>query len=316
MGLYVLVNHGCPPFTSLLLSTQFSSVLETSPHDSPQSKSTGPQTYFTSTMHTTLPLLPLILTLLTTNTRAGSTGGSRGSLTGSEPPTENSGSDAAFQSLASEQASLAAYAASTSAAYAATAIPPLPWSSQAASGISFGTTNDSLPDPCGPPVQKAAPANSTSTCHVNVSIADTTTPTAYGVQCLNDESGYILNSTTCAAAQVDICDKISAATTVGHPLHDPPVNQWVWSATSGANCTMGFWLSEGGAPVPSYMRCMTQIYQVMMEACNGEGGEGKGGWNGATVNMRNGTTTLADGDKPVVVAEGYASFVLGAWSSN
>ena len=273
-------------------------------------------------MHSSLELISLLthLSLLIISALAASTGGSRGTLTGSEPPKQNSGSDAAFVSLASAQSHLAAYAASTSSAAVATATPPLPWSQQISTGLSFGTPNASLPDPCGPTTQPPGPANSTSTCHANVSVVDTGNSTAYGVQCFNDGTENQLNATSCSVAQANICGQLCAATTVGTPLRDPRYNEWVWNAPNAESgkCSMGFWLpdpKEGGAPVPSYGRCVGQIFQVMMDACSSQHG-----WNGASVNLRdmNGTV-VGDGHegregegKPVPVRRGYASYVIMA----
>ncbi len=69
---------------------------------------------------------------------------------------------------------------------------------------------------------------------------------------------------------------------------------------------MGFWLPDpaaGGAPVPSFERCVVGIYQVMMDACAGEAGVNLGVGNGTTVDW-------GAGQRVGVMGEGYPSYVL------
>ena len=135
---------------------------------------------------------------------------------------------------------------------------------QNSAGISSGNVNNSLPDPCGPAVQNPEPAGSRSTCHTNVSVADTRYPSRYGVQCLNDGTGEVLDQNTCAGAIYTICYQISGLWSTRYQA----TNQWIWSTENG-NCTFGYWLPKGGAPPPSYDRCRDQIMAPMNDKCTG-----------------------------------------------
>ncbi len=40
----------------------------------------------------------------------------------------------------------------------------------------------------------------------------------------------------------------------------PATDAWVVTPNQSGNCTFGFWLPKGGAPPPSYARCVDQIF--------------------------------------------------------
>ena len=105
-------------------------------------------------------------------------------------------------------------------------------------GISAGALVPANPDPCGPPTGQApgAAAGSLSTCRANVSVANLGQPSAYGVQCANDGSGYTLEQTTCADSSITICDQISGLFGAEYQR----TNTWIWSTQDG-NCTFGYW---------------------------------------------------------------------------
>ncbi|KAK4693843.1 hypothetical protein P7C71_g3630, partial [Lecanoromycetidae sp. Uapishka_2] len=207
------------------------------------------------------------------------------------------------QSIAAAQAS-AASAASASDAAASSAAATLIYQNTA--GISSGNSNISLPDPCGPPIQAPGLMNSVSTCHLNVSVANITEPQAYGVQCLHDNTTYILDKNACFDAMDLMCDALCG-------FHAPPPrDQWVWSNQTG-NCTFGFWLPTGGAPPPSYDRCTAQITAAMVDACVAPA------YNVAAVNLKelpsatfNETTGQVEGGSGVPVDGGYLSFIMVA----
>ncbi|KAL6712917.1 hypothetical protein ACLMJK_009472 [Lecanora helva] len=185
-------------------------------------------------------------------------------------------------------ASVATYAASVASAQA-TAL-----STQNAYGISTGTPDFSLPDPCGPPQQVSASPGTLSTCHLNISIADTTSTSAYGATCLKTSDPALASITrtldvnACANAMIEICYALSG--TYGPPAQDAWVftNGTQTSSSSsfgedgGGNCTMGFWLPEGGAPAPSFLRCVDGIFGPLVGTC---GSERKGGGGGGAVNL-------------------------------
>jgi len=207
------------------------------------------------------------------------------------------------RSIARAQAS-ASFTAAAAAAQSSTAAATLLYQNTA--GISSGNSNISLPDPCGPPDQAPGLMNSVSTCHLNVSVEDITKPQAYGVQCLHDNTTYILDEATCAKAMATICYTLCG-------FHGPPPrDQWVWS-DEGGNCTFGFWLPTGGAPPPSYDRCSTQITAAMAQACTPPS------YNVAAVNLKelpsatvNETTGQMEGGSGLPVDGGYLSFIMVA----
>ncbi|CAF9918039.1 MAG: hypothetical protein ALECFALPRED_000478 [Alectoria fallacina] len=133
-------------------------------------------------------------------------------------------------------------------------------------GISAGALVPANPDPCGPPTGQApgAAAGSLSTCRANVSVANLGQPSAYGVQCANDGSGYTLEQTTCADSSITICDQISGLFGAEYQR----TNTWIWSTQDG-NCTFGYWLPKNGAPPPSFERCQEQITSVINQYCMG-----------------------------------------------
>ncbi len=130
-------------------------------------------------------------------------------------------------------------------------------------GIASGTPNATLPDPCGPPLQPPGAAQSLSTCTQNVSVADLGSHSYYGLNCWNDTTKPALDLGSCSDAIYVICDDIST----GGELYTK-TNKWIWS-TVGGNCTFGYWLPAGGAPAPSFDRCLRQIYGPMREKCRG-----------------------------------------------
>lgn len=170
-------------------------------------------------------------------------------------------------------------------------------------GISSGIPDDTHADPCGPPSQPRldAGADEASTCHQNVSVAHLNQASSYGVQCQNDNTGYILNQTTCAAAMATVCFQIAGMQGSVYQATD----KWFYS-TWKDNCTFGYWLPSGGAPPPSLDRCYEQIMEPMNEACTEEKG-----WNVGSVNLKElpgvaGTGLPVDGTYPsyVMIAQG------------
>lgn len=143
-------------------------------------------------------------------------------------------------------------------------------------GIAAGTPNPVLPDPCGPPVQSPAAANSISTCTKNVSVADLSAHSYYGVNCWNDTTKPALDLSSCSDALYVICNHIST----GGELYNK-TDKWIWS-TPGGGCTFGYWLPSGGAPAPSFDRCVDQIYSPMKEKCAAPG------FNVGSVNIASG----------------------------
>ena len=178
---------------------------------------------------------------------------------------------------------------------------------QNAAGISTGNVNNNLPDPCGPPNQSMdAPAGSESTCHRNVTTVDITGKGFYGVHCQNDNTGYVLNQATCSDAIYTICDQISGRWGSKYQA----TNEWIWSTDDG-NCTFGYWLPEGGAPAPSYERCLDQIMGPIHDKCMGPE------WNSGNVNlaeMPSANETGATSTGTPVWGE-YPSYVMVAQSS-
>ena len=225
--------------------------------------------------------------------------------TGTYPYAENpvGDSDGHHHPASTSQSSDAeAAAAAASAAADATLV-------QNVAGISAGVSNLSLPDPCGPPLQAPGIEDSIATCHLNVSVSDTSMPQAYGVQCLHDNTTYILDEGTCTSALATICYTLSGGH--GSPVKD----QWVWSDETG-NCTFGFWLPTGGAPPPSIERCQTQILAPMKDACQPPQ------FNVAAINLRelpsakmNETTGVIKGNSGLPVDGGYLSFIMVAQGS-
>ncbi|KAL6714701.1 hypothetical protein ACLMJK_008126 [Lecanora helva] len=133
---------------------------------------------------------------------------------------------------------------------------------QDAMGISVGTSNDTLPDPCGPSLQAQGEANSTSTCHASVNTTDVHAQQYYGIECWKDATGAVIDEDFCETSILTICSQISGLSGTAYQS----TNEWIWSTNDG-NCTFGYWLPEGGAPPPSYLRCMDQIYGPMVESC-------------------------------------------------
>ena len=172
-------------------------------------------------------------------------------------------------------------------------------------GISAGSPNNALADPCGPPVQAAD--GGISTCHANVSVADTTSQTYYGVHCLNDKTGEVLQQGSCADALYTICQQISGMWGAKYQT----TNEWIWS-TTGGNCSFGYWLPEGGAPPPSNDRCTDQIMSPINDACKGPT------YNVGTVNLR--TLPAADAlgrtSNGSAVDAGYPSYIMVAQQSH
>ena len=78
-------------------------------------------------------------------------------------------------------------------------------------GISSGTLNNTLPDPCGPPNQGPEAPGSKSTCDQNVCVADITAKGQYGVYCTNDNIGKVLDQGRCSDAMYTICDQITGS---------------------------------------------------------------------------------------------------------
>ena len=220
-------------------------------------------------------------------------------------------------------ASVATYAASIASAQA-TAL-----SIENNQGISTGTPNDSLPDPCGPPQQVSAPAKSLSTCRTNITTNHTSTPQYYGVTCLNESTAppsitRTLDVNACANAMIEICYTLAGS------YGSPATDEWVFTnGTStgpdrsagpegGGNCTVGFWLPSGGAPAPSFLRCVDGIFGPMVGACGGTKQVGYGG----SVNLETlpGFSVASSGDEEggviaVGVAGGTGVAVEGGYPS-
>jgi len=170
-------------------------------------------------------------------------------------------------------------------------------------GISQGIPNNAYQDPCGPTSQDRVNAgkNTRSTCHKNVSVSHLDHLNYYGVQCQNDNTGYILNQTTCLNAMATICLQISGMQGSAYQTND----KWIWSTWEN-NCTFGYWLPSNGAPAPSFQRCYEQIVAPINEACTQEAG-----WNVGSVNLRElpvkgSTGSPVDGSYPsyVMIAQG------------
>ncbi|KAL6719467.1 hypothetical protein ACLMJK_003707 [Lecanora helva] len=192
---------------------------------------------------------------------------------------------------------IVAHASSVSAALAA----------QSSAGISLDNPDNSLSDPCGPPSQPPGDASSKSTCHANVSVAETSSKQAYGVYCMNDKTGEALNHNSCDDAMWTICDMIAGGW--GSEYQTP--DRWTWSTQNG-NCTFGYWLPKGGAPPPSPDRCRKQILAPMSEKCRGPE------YNVGAVNLRKlpsadasgitGTGLPVDGQYPSYIMVAQKSF--------
>ena len=148
-------------------------------------------------------------------------------------------------------------------------------------GISTGIPNPELPDPCGPPIQAPGVANSSSTCHSEVITNRTKADQAYGATCLNEASAPLpitqeLDVKACANAMIQICYALAGS------YGEPPTDKWVFTNGSaldqygsfgsegGGNCTAGFWLPKGGAPAPSFLRCVDGIFAPLVQACGGK----------------------------------------------
>lgn len=76
----------------------------------------------------------------------------------------------------------------------------------------------------------------------------------------------------------------------------------------GGDCTFGYWLPAGGAPAPSFDRCVKQIYGPTREKC------GSGGFNVGSVNIASGGLPegLVEGSvgTGVTVRGDYPSYVM------
>ena len=177
---------------------------------------------------------------------------------------------------------------------------------QKTAGISIGKPNDTLPDPCGPPNQPPGKANSASTCHANVSTADITSSEYYGVQCLTDDTGELIDMMSCSDSADTVCEQISGLWGSDYQTTD----KWIWS-TEGGNCTFGYWLPEGGAPPPSKARCLNMIYGPMISAC------GEGLYNVGSVNLRERPSASANAitSNGTAVDPGWPSYIMVAQSS-
>ena len=179
-------------------------------------------------------------------------------------------------------------------------------------GISSGALNPNAVDPCGPPNSLTpGPPGSFKTCHRNVSTKYATSGnalaanTAYGVNCLNDGTGYTLDQDTCADSVGAICLQISG---IWGTKYQTP-NQWIWSTENG-NCTFGYWLPANGAPPPSDERCREGIIGVMNDACRGPE------YNAASVNLVQLPWSNASGSGTgQAVDAGYPSYVMVAQQS-
>lgn len=212
------------------------------------------------------------------------------------------------------QLSAAAHAASSVASVANAEASLMAFQNEI--GISSSLPNLSLPDPCGPPSQPVAYSNSLSTCTANVTTNNTdfATPSHYGVSCqyCDGSSGHqIPNITTCKNEMIAICEKL-----VGF-YGAPPTDQWVFG-NQGGNCTLAFWLPQGGAPPPSYKRCVDQIFLLIADTCL----EPK--YNVGTVNLAqtpdmqafNSTAPAGSYSTGFAVDTGYPSYIMLAQQSS
>lgn len=157
----------------------------------------------------------------------------------------------------------AAHAASSVAAVAATEASLVAY--QNSIGISSGTPNNSLPNPCDPANQVAAPANSVSTYKESVAITSIafTNASTYGVSyhyCNTSSSLQVPNITTCENEMISLCYKMAGV------YDTPATNDWVFN-NAGGNCTLEFWMPKGGASPPSYARCVNQIFLLIANTC-------------------------------------------------
>ena len=227
-------------------------------------------------------------------------------------------------------ASVATYAASVASAQA-TGL-----STHNNLGISTGTPNASLPDPCGPPNQPSGTATTHSTCHADICTNHTTLPQKYGATCLltNDTDitpiTQVIDANACANAMIEICYTIAGS------YGPPAMNKWVFTngtttspeysagSEGGGNCTVGFWLPSGGAPAPSFLRCVDSIFSPLLATC---GGKERGSGSGGSVNLQTlpsfGVATGgldvggvdeigASGSTGMAVDAGYPSYLLVA----
>ncbi|MCJ1452438.1 hypothetical protein MMC28_002781 [Mycoblastus sanguinarius] len=177
-------------------------------------------------------------------------------------------------------------------------------------GITSGAPNDSLPDPCGPPIQSPNHPVQQSTCLSAVSAA--TYPEVYGFECLQDDTGYQLNQATCSDAIYDICWQMY--------YNGPAPGQWYWSSDGFDNCTFGFWLPLGNetAPTPSYNRCLYQIFSPMIGTCVGNPKFNVGAINLVSLpsTILNSTGQVISSTTGEAVDPNYPSYVMVAQSSN
>ena len=227
-------------------------------------------------------------------------------------------------------ASVATYAASVASAEA-TAL-----SIENSQGISNGKPNPALPDPCGPPTgQISASANSDSTCQAKICTNHTSSPEKYGATCIeNGDSATIsiiqtLDVNACANAMIELCYTMAGS------YGTPPTDEWVFTngttiesakavgAQGGGNCTVGFWLPSGGAPAPSFLRCVDSIFNPLVSTC-AAGGEGS--VSGGSVNLsllptfgvssagdnKGGVNQVGYGGTGVAVDGGYPSYFFVA----
>ena len=168
-------------------------------------------------------------------------------------------------------------------------------------------------DPCGPPSNPTDDSNSVSTCnsvnaparlssgynYTNASTLRTSSPSIYGVTCLQDHTGETLNYNSCLSNYDSLCLTINQPT--------PPRGQWIWSS-GGANCTFGAWLpadNETSAPIPSYSRCRNGILAPMALWC---GLENNGWSNVAAVNLKE--LPVEGGTTGRAVDERYLSWLM------
>ena len=176
-------------------------------------------------------------------------------------------------------------------------------------GISVGSPNYTLPDPCGPPVQPPGEPSSKSTCDASLDISDLASPKYYGVQCRNDNSGETIDTNGCWSSDAiqDICFQISGM--YGSKYQD--TGKWLWSTQTG-NCTFGYWLPEGGAPPPSHERCEVDIYEPMITECGGRGDANVGSVNLRDIPSANASGIMSNG---TAVNSDYPSYIMVAQSS-
>lgn len=241
--------------------------------------------------------LPFILPTLCVAQRGG-IGGRR--LPGSDDPHSTQPQNPAQSSAAAARAAANAAEASAQA-------------HSNANGISYGEPNPKLPDPCGPPFQPPGPAESISTCHKDISVADVGAHTSYGVNCWNDTSKPALDVQSCEDSVYVLCNDISG----GDPLYTV-TNKWVWSSggngekSKGEKCNFGFWLPEGGAPAPSRDRCVEQILHPMVNSCGESGTYNVGSVNVASDGLPKGLETgIVNGAADVVpVDDKYPAYVM------